>query len=68
MLKEEMIGNMFDGSAFRDCPLMTRVKGCISWAVSERMARLSPECRLSVEERIRILPRLELMHNGNVAA
>ena len=53
--------------AFCDCPL-TAVKISISWAVSERMARLLPKCRISVEERIRNLPRLDLMQDGNVVA
>ena len=53
--------------AFRGCPL-TAVKISISWAVSESMARLTPECRVSVEERIRNLPRLELMPNRIVCA
>ena len=52
---------------FRDCQL-TRVKISIAWSVSVRMARLPPECRVSVEERIHILPRLELMQDGNVLA
>ena len=53
--------------AFHDCPL-TEVRISISCAVSERMARLTPECRVSVEERILNLPRLELMQDGNVLA
>ncbi|EJK46869.1 hypothetical protein THAOC_34446 [Thalassiosira oceanica] len=56
-----------DGSAFRGCPL-TRVKISISWAVSERIARLPPECRLSIKERVRNQPRLELMQDENVVA
>ena len=44
------------------------MKISISWAVSERMARLSPEGRVSVEERILNLPRLELLHDENVLA
>ena len=62
-----MIGVTFEGNAFSDCPL-SRVKVSISWAVSERMARLSTECRFSVEERISNLPRLELNRDGNVLA
>ena len=60
---DEMIGL----NAFRQCPVTT-MKISISWAVSERMARLTPECRLSVEERILNLPRLELMKDGNTVA
>ena len=52
----------------RGCPLLAAVKISISWALSERMARLLPKCRVSVEEKIRTLPRLELMQNGNVFA
>ncbi|EJK58115.1 hypothetical protein THAOC_21783 [Thalassiosira oceanica] len=53
--------------AFRGCPLAT-VKVSISWALSERMARLPPECRVSVENRVRNLVRLERMQDGNVLA
>ncbi|EJK52312.1 hypothetical protein THAOC_28428 [Thalassiosira oceanica] len=55
------------GFPFRECPL-SAVKISISWAVSERMARLTSECKVSVEERIRNLPCLELMQDGNVLA
>ncbi|EJK46243.1 hypothetical protein THAOC_35100, partial [Thalassiosira oceanica] len=67
ILKHQMIGITFEGSAFNNCPL-TQVKISISWAVSERIARLTPQCRLSVEERIRNLPRLELLQDGTVSA
>ena len=53
--------------AFLDCPL-TEVKISISWAVSERMARLPRGCRLSIEERIHDLRRLEVQNDGNVLA
>ncbi|EJK50393.1 hypothetical protein THAOC_30645 [Thalassiosira oceanica] len=53
--------------AFCGCPLAT-VKVSISWALSERMSRLPTECRVSVEERIRNLVRLELMQGGDVLA
>ena len=46
----------------------TRLKISISWAVSERMERLPHKCRVSVEERIRDLSRLELMQDGIVCA
>ena len=52
---------------FRDCPLPT-IKISISWAVSERMARLPRECRLTVEERIHNLNLLELQQDDNVLA
>ena len=70
ILKEEMVGllSVVDGSTFHGCRLLNRVKISISWAVSERLARLTPECRLSVEEKIRNLPRLELLQDGNVLA
>ena len=60
-------GILFDESkdfAFRDCPFLI-VQTSISSVLSERMARLLPECRLSVEERIRYTPRLGLMQDGN---
>ena len=44
------------------------MKISVSWAVSGRMARLTPECRIAVEERIGNLTRLELMQDGNVVA
>ena len=53
--------------AFCRCPL-TRVKISISWALSEQMVRLPPNCRVPVEERIRNLPRFELLQDGNVLA
>ena len=61
-------GMLFDDErnfAFRGCPLPA-VKISITWALSERMARLPPECRVSVEERIQNQPRLELLQDGNV--
>ncbi|EJK46738.1 hypothetical protein THAOC_34581 [Thalassiosira oceanica] len=68
ILRQEVVGILTDdGSAFRGCPL-TRVKISISWAVSERIARLPFERRLPFEDRIRNLPRLELMPDGNVVA
>ena len=53
--------------AFNACPLTT-VKISISRAVIARIARLSPKCRVSVEKRIRNLPCLELLQDGNVLA
>ena len=44
------------------------VKVSISWAVSERMERLPPGCRLSINERVRDLPCLELMDDGTILA
>lgn len=44
--------------AFRDCAKLTSVKVSITWAVSSRMERLSPECTLSVEESICNLPNI----------
>ncbi|EJK74415.1 hypothetical protein THAOC_03908 [Thalassiosira oceanica] len=52
---------------FYGCQL-TAIKISISWAVSERMARLNRECMLSVEEKIRNLRRLELLQDGGVFA
>ena len=67
ILNHEMIRTLIGESAFRNCPL-TIVKISISWAVSARMARLTPECRVSVEERINDLPHLELIPGGNAVA
>ena len=67
ILNHEMLSILIDGSTFRHCPL-ARVKISISWAVSERMARLPPEGRVSVKTRILNLPRLELRQDGNVLA
>mmetsp|Transcript_2907 Transcript_2907/g.6490 ORF Transcript_2907/g.6490 Transcript_2907/m.6490 type:complete len:415 (+) Transcript_2907:141-1385(+) len=53
--------------AFLRCPFVM-VKVPVSRALSERIQRLAHECKLSVEERIRGLPRLELMQDGNVVA
>ncbi|EJK57677.1 hypothetical protein THAOC_22254 [Thalassiosira oceanica] len=56
-----------DKSAIRGCPLTT-VKISVSWALSERMARLSPMHRLSLGERICDLPDVELMKDGEILA
>ena len=61
-LDPELLCTCFSNSS------VTRVKIPISWAVTERITRLTPEGRLSVEERISNLPRLELMQDGNVLA
>ena len=52
---------------FDGCPVTT-VKISTSWALSERMARLSDECRSFVEKRIRNLCCLDLMQDDNVLA
>ncbi|EJK70594.1 hypothetical protein THAOC_08033, partial [Thalassiosira oceanica] len=71
LLNQEAIKEMLfdeDGEfAFQGCPLTT-LKISISWAVSERMARLPHECMLSVEERIHNLRHLELLQDGSVLA
>ena len=72
LLNEEVLDEiLFDQGeffAFRNCPL-TAVKVFISWALSDdRMERLPPECRVSIEESIRNLPRLELMQDRNALA
>ncbi|EJK73461.1 hypothetical protein THAOC_04913, partial [Thalassiosira oceanica] len=72
LLNQEALDEMLFGDferrdfAFLGCPL-TMVKISISWAVTERMARLPQECKLSVEERIHNLNRLEL-EDGDVFA
>ncbi|EJK66143.1 hypothetical protein THAOC_12953, partial [Thalassiosira oceanica] len=67
----EMIGH---GSALRDCPATNSFYGCplttvkisIPRALSERMQRLPGECRLSIEQRLHGLRRLELTQDGNI--
>ena len=64
----EMIGsNNVNAFAFSGCPL-TAIKISVSGSLSERMARLPQECRLSIERRIDGLRRLELTQDGNVLA
>jgi len=71
LLNQEAIKEMlFDNDnrfAFHGCPF-TIVKISISWALSERMARLPKECMRSVEERIHNLHHLELLQDGDVLA
>ena len=68
-LNEMMMGrtNAMYSFACYDCPL-TAIKISIPRALSQRMARLPQECRLSVEGRIRDLRRLELTQDGNILA
>ena len=54
-------------NAFYDCPL-TAIKISVPGALSQRMARLPQECRLSVEGRIRGIRRLELAQDGTILA
>ena len=67
ILNRRKINEMNGRHAFYDCPLAA-VKISISWALCERMARLLPECSVSVVERIRRLPRLEHIQDGRVFA
>ena len=67
ILNRRKINEMIGRHAFYDCPLAA-VKISISWALCERMARLLPECSVSVVERIRRLPRLEHIQDGRVFA
>ncbi|EJK64732.1 hypothetical protein THAOC_14505, partial [Thalassiosira oceanica] len=71
LVNQEALGGMLfdeDGDfAFQGCPSLTAVKLSISWAVTVRMTRLPQECKLSVEERIHNLNRLEL-EDGDVLA
>ena len=64
---EKILFDEYHHFAFRGCPLRA-VKISISLALSERMARLTPERRFSVEERIRGLPCLEFTQDGNIVA
>ena len=66
-LDKERLNEIIGLRAFRHCPL-TVIKISISWAISQRMARLSQECRLSVEGRIQDLRRLETTPDGTVLA
>ncbi|EJK49039.1 hypothetical protein THAOC_32122, partial [Thalassiosira oceanica] len=72
LLNQEALNEMLfdeDGEfAFDGCTELRTIKISISWAVSERMARLPHECMLSVEERIHYLSRLELLQDGEVLA
>ncbi|EJK49052.1 hypothetical protein THAOC_32107 [Thalassiosira oceanica] len=71
----EMIGN--GNSLSDDCPLrtdafhrcpLTTLKISIPRALSERMERLPRECRLSIEQRVHDLRRVELTQDGNILA
>ncbi|EJK76357.1 hypothetical protein THAOC_01884, partial [Thalassiosira oceanica] len=53
--------------AFYGCPLNT-LKISFPRALSERMERLPRECRLSIEQRVHDLRRLELTQDGNILA
>lgn len=53
--------------AFGGCPLAA-IKISVPRALSDRMERLSQECRITVEERIWGLDRLEVMQDGSVLA
>ncbi|EJK55779.1 hypothetical protein THAOC_24449, partial [Thalassiosira oceanica] len=70
LLNQEALNEMFfavDGEfAFDGCTELRTIKISISWAVSERMARLPRECMLSVEERIHCLSRFVLLQDGEV--
>ncbi|EJK58543.1 hypothetical protein THAOC_21323 [Thalassiosira oceanica] len=69
----EMIGN---GNSLRDCPATNAFRGCplttlkisIPRALFERVERLPGECRLSIEQRVHDLRRLELTQDGNILA
>ncbi|EJK74665.1 hypothetical protein THAOC_03645, partial [Thalassiosira oceanica] len=69
----EMIGhgkslrNCPSTNAFPHCPLTT-LKISIPRALSERMERLPRECRLSIEQRVHDLRRVELTQDGNILA
>ncbi|EJK53262.1 hypothetical protein THAOC_27331, partial [Thalassiosira oceanica] len=71
LLDQEALDEMLfdeDGDfTFHGCQMIT-VKISISWAVTERLAKLPRECMLSVEEKIHTLRRLELLQDGDVLA
>ena len=68
ILNQEVLQKMFGRETFYACQDLRSVKISISWALCERVERLPSECRVSVEERIRGLPRLELRQDGSVLA
>ncbi|EJK52374.1 hypothetical protein THAOC_28357 [Thalassiosira oceanica] len=71
LLDQEALDEMLfdeDGDfTFHGCQMIT-VKISISWAVTERLAKLPRECMLSVEEKIHTFRRLELLQDGDVLA
>ena len=66
-LNEKRLNEMIGLLAFASCPL-TAIKISISRVISQRMAKLPHECRLSVEGRIRGLRRLEMTQDGTILA
>ncbi|EJK71026.1 hypothetical protein THAOC_07568 [Thalassiosira oceanica] len=64
---KKMLFNGIGAFAFHACPL-TVVKISISWAISERIERLLPECRVSVSNMILNLRHLDLKQDGNILA
>ncbi|EJK52998.1 hypothetical protein THAOC_27641 [Thalassiosira oceanica] len=66
-LDQKKIKELLRLISFPNCSLTT-VKASISKALSDRMARMSLERRLSVEGRIRGLRSLELTQDGNILA
>ncbi|EJK55111.1 hypothetical protein THAOC_25188, partial [Thalassiosira oceanica] len=64
---DEMLFDVEGSGTFFGCPF-TMVKISISWALSERMARLPKECMLFVVERVHNLRHLELLQDGDVLA
>ncbi|EJK71117.1 hypothetical protein THAOC_07476 [Thalassiosira oceanica] len=65
---DEMLFDEYYGREFPFSNSLTTVKISISWALSERIERLLPECRVPVSNMILNLQRLDLMQNGNVLA
>ncbi|EJK47292.1 hypothetical protein THAOC_33997 [Thalassiosira oceanica] len=59
-------GELNKAIAFGGCPVTT-LKISTSWALSERIARLLPECKISIKERIRNPRRLELLQDDVLA-
>ncbi|EJK46035.1 hypothetical protein THAOC_35321, partial [Thalassiosira oceanica] len=66
-LNKKKLYELNGNDAFPRCPL-TALKISIPWALPERMERLPRECRLSIEQRLRGLRRLEMTQDGNTLA
>ncbi|EJK75508.1 hypothetical protein THAOC_02765, partial [Thalassiosira oceanica] len=66
-LNKNTLNEMIGYDAFLRCPLNT-LKISIPRALSERVERLPGECRLSIEQRVHDLRRLELPQDGNILA
>ncbi|EJK72049.1 hypothetical protein THAOC_06459, partial [Thalassiosira oceanica] len=67
VLNQNRLNKLIGSGLASDLPL-TAIKVSVSGTLSDRMARLPKECRLSLEGRIRELSRLDLTQDGNILA